>query len=319
MSLEPPASPEADLPKAAPQVAVRAMPLIPADTIAGRALVVVVAIMTFLACLTAGGAMLVADASAGWRSEVARDLTIQVRPRGGEDIEATVAKVAAAARAAPGVADVHPYSRAEAEKMLAPWLGADFDLGQLPVPRLIVVRMAAGRQDDLGPLRAAVAAASPAASLDDQRLWAARLDAMADGIVIFALALLALMLAAMATAIIFATRGAVAAAREIVEVLHFVGARDAFIAGQFQRHFLRLGFLAAMIGAGAAAVLFALAWMFARAGGNGFGADQVASLLDAFALGLPGYAMLAGLGMFIGVATGLLSRVIVLRQLRTFR
>jgi cell division transport system permease protein len=295
------------------------MPLIPADTIAGRALVVVVAIMTFLACITAGGAILVADASRGWRSEVARDLTIQIKPTGAEDLDALVEKVAAAAQATPDVAEVKTYSRADAEKMLAPWLGEGLDLSQLPVPRLIVVRMAPGRQDDLGPLRAAIAAVTPAASLDDQRVWAARLDAMADGIVLFALALLALMLVAMATAIIFATRGAVAATREIVEVLHFVGARDAFIAGEFQRHFLRLGFIAAMIGVGSAAALFALGWLFSRSPGEAFGADQVSSLLNAFSLGWRGYATLLALGVFIGVATGLLSRIIVLRQLRSFR
>ena len=150
-------------------------------------------------------------------------------------------------------------------------------------------------------------------------MWAARLDAMADGIVLFALALLALMLVAMATAIIFATRGAVAATREIVEVLHFVGARDAFIAGEFQRHFLRLGFIAAMIGVGSASALFGLGWLLSRAPSEAFGADQVSSLLNAFSLGWRGYAALLALGVFIGVATGLLSRLIVLRQLRTFR
>ena len=54
----------------------RDTPLIPGDSIAGRALVVVIAIMTFLACLTAGGALLVAQASEGWRSDVLRDVTI---------------------------------------------------------------------------------------------------------------------------------------------------------------------------------------------------------------------------------------------------
>ena len=53
--------------------------LIPRDSVAGRALVVVIAIMTFLACLTAGAALLVADASRSWRSEVLRDATIQVK------------------------------------------------------------------------------------------------------------------------------------------------------------------------------------------------------------------------------------------------
>ena len=45
-------------------------------------------------------------------------------------------------------------------------------------------------------------------------------------IVTFAIAVFLLVIVAMATAIGFATRGAVANAREIVEVLHFVGASD---------------------------------------------------------------------------------------------
>ena len=272
----------------------RPMPLIPADTIAGRALVVVVAIMTFLACLTAGGASLVSDASRGWRSDVARDLTIQIKPHGAENLDALVAKVADAAKATPGVADVRAYSRADAEKMLTPWLGEGFDVSQLPVPRLVVVRMDDAHRDALDPLRSAVAAVTPTASVDDQRLWAARLDAMANGIVIFALAILALMLVATAP-------------------------RDAFIAGQFQRHFLRLGFLAAAIGAGAAAALFTLGWLIARMDGETFGVAQVSSLLNGFALGSGGYFALAALGLFIAIATGVLSRLIVLRQLQAYR
>ena len=57
---------------------------------------------------------------------------------------------------------------------------------------------------------------------------------MANAVVAFAAALFVLMIVAMATAIGFATRGAVAANWEIIEVLHFVGASDAFIAREFE-------------------------------------------------------------------------------------
>src|SRR3984957_20051857 len=56
------------------------VPLVPAASIAGRALVTVVAIMTFLAALTSGAAMLIAHSADDWRGQVARELTIQVRP-----------------------------------------------------------------------------------------------------------------------------------------------------------------------------------------------------------------------------------------------
>src|SRR6516162_4542267 len=72
-------------------------PLIPGDSVAGRALVVVIAIMTFLACLTAGAALLVADASQAWRSDVLRDSTIQVKPGPHDDVESLVSKAVAVA------------------------------------------------------------------------------------------------------------------------------------------------------------------------------------------------------------------------------
>ncbi len=295
----------------------RDMPLIPPDSIAGRALVVVIAIMTFLACLTAGGAILVAEASQGWRADVSRDVTIQIKPRPGDDVEALVATAADIAARAPGVADVHAYTRAESEKLLAPWLGEAFDLGQLPVPRLIVVHMAGGHREDLEPLRAALAAGAPGASLDDHRLWLSRLDTMADAVVVFATALFALMIVAMATAIGFATRGAMAGNREIIEVLHFVGAADSYIARQFQGHFLRLGLRGAAIGGLAAALFFATAALVSTWRSRSAGGEEIAALFGAFELGMVGYAAILAICLAIAALTGFLSREIVFRQLRS--
>jgi cell division transport system permease protein len=294
----------------------RDMPLVPEDSIAGRALVVVIAIMTFLACLTAGGAILVSEASEAWRGDVSRDVTIQIKPRAGEDVEALVAAAAEIASRAPGVADAVAYTKAQSEAMLAPWLGEGVDLGQLPIPRLIIVHMQPDHREDLEPLRTALAAGAPQASLDDHRLWLSRLDTMAGAIVVFAAALFALMIVAMATAVGFATRGAMAGAREIVEVLHFVGAADSNNAGQFQGHFLRLGLRGAGIGGGAAALFFAvasLASVLARRSAAGL---EIATLFGAFRLGLPGYAAIGAVAGAIAFLTGLLSRKIVFRQLR---
>jgi cell division transport system permease protein len=294
----------------------RDLPLVPSASIAGGALIALIAIMTFLACLTAGAAILVAQASQGWRADVARDVTIQIKPRAGDDVEALVAAVAQAAARAPGVADAHPYTKSESEALLAPWLGQGVDLGDLPIPRLIVVHMQPDHRDDLGPLRAALAD-QPTASLDDQRAWLARLDAMADGVVLFAAALFALMIVAMATATGFATRGAMAGAREIIEVLHFVGAADSYIAGQFQSHFLRLGLKGAALGGGGAALFFALAALVSAWNARSAAARQIAALFGAFALRPAGYAAILAVCLAIALLTGLLSRAIVFRQLRS--
>ena len=182
----------------------RDMPLVPANSIAGRALVVVIAIMTFLACLTAVGALLIAQASQGWRADVSREVTIQIKPHPGEDVQALVSKATEVAARSSDVADVHALSKSESERLLEPWLGQGLDLSQLPIPRLIVVHMQTRQQADLESLRTALTEAVPEASLDDHARWLSRLDTMADVIVIFAAALFVLMIIAMATAIGFA-------------------------------------------------------------------------------------------------------------------
>ena len=93
-------------------------PLVPRNSISGRALVAVVAIMTFLASLTTGAVMLIAASASEWQSDVAREVTIQVIPAPGRNVDATVAKAAAVARAFPGIGEVRPYSKEESSKLL---------------------------------------------------------------------------------------------------------------------------------------------------------------------------------------------------------
>ena len=294
----------------------RDMPLVPADSIAGRALVIVIAIMTFLACLTAGGAILVANAAQGWRSDVSRDVTIQIKPAAGRDIDAEVAKAVEVASGAPGVTGARAYTKQESEKLLEPWLGGGLDLGQLPIPRLIVVQMKSQEAGDLAGLRDALAAKAPSANLDDHRLWLSRLDTMANAVVALAVALFLLMISAMAMAIGFATRGAMAGNREIIEVLHFVGAADTFISRQFQNHFLRLGLKGGFIGGAFAAGFFALASILSRAWASSSGGEEISALFGAFALGVRGYIAIWSIAVIIALLTGLMSRIIVFRHLR---
>src|SRR3954469_1509187 len=95
--------------------------IVPADSIAGRALLAVIAIMTFLAALTLGGVVLVRSAAGEWQSAVAREVTIQLRPSDQRDIEAEVQKAVTIASGTPGIASVRPYSKQESARLLEPW------------------------------------------------------------------------------------------------------------------------------------------------------------------------------------------------------
>jgi cell division transport system permease protein len=291
------------------------MPLVPAASIAGRALVTVIAIMTFLASLAAGTAILITDASQGWQSSVSREATIQVRPTAGRDLDADARRAAEIAGRAAGVSDVRVFSAAESARLLEPWLGSGLDLGELPVPRMIIVKKAA-TGFDLASLRKALASEIPSATLDDHSQWLSRLTVMTRTVVGAAIVLFGLVLTAMLLAVAFATRGAMAGNREIIDVLHFVGAEDRFIAREFQRHFLRLGLRGGFIGAICAAATFFLLGMLARFWTATPGGDQMDALFGGFGLTLPGYFAIATIWIGIAVLTGLISRSIVFRHLR---
>ena len=281
-------------------------PIVPQATISGRALVAVVAIMTFLASLTAGAVMLVRAAASDWQADVAREVTIQIRPVAGRDIEADIVEAADIARASPGVAEVRPYSKEETTRLLEPWLGTGLLLDDLPVPRIIVVRIAPGATPDLAQLRATLAEQISSAGLDDHRGFVDRMRAMSGAVLVGGIGVLVLVLVATVLSVTFATSAAMATNRPVIEVLHLIGAKDNFIAGHFQRHFLQLGLKGGLIGGGSATALFALAEFASGRFVGSAGGDQFAALFGSFSIGVLGYvAVLAPVGLiaFVTVAT----------------
>lgn len=290
-------------------------PIVPPQSIAGRALVLVIAIMTFLAGLTITGVSLVHDAARVWESDIGREVTIEVRPIAGADIAAEVGKAVALAQEFPGVGGAHGLTDEETRRLLEPWLGAGADLSELPVPRLVVVTVDDPAAFDVKALSAAVARDVRGGGVDDHALWIDRLSAMANSTVIGGLGVLTLMLLALALSVIFATRAAMAGNRDVVEVLHFCGAEDRFIARQFQRHFLLLGVKGGVIGGGLAILVVALMGFWLKGSAGRPGADQIEALVGSFEIGWGPYGFILLLVAAVALLTAATSRYAVHRSL----
>jgi cell division transport system permease protein len=294
-------------------------PIVPKYTVAGRALVAVVAIMTFLASVTTGGVMLVRAVASDWQAEVAREVTIQVRPGAGRNLDADVARAAEIARGFPGIAEVRPYSKDESTRLLEPWLGSGVAFEDLPVPRLIVVRVATDPAPDLAQLRKLLPEQIPAASLDDHRGFIERMRAMGRAAFLGGLAVLALVLAATVLSVMFATRGAIATNRPVVEVLHLIGATNSYIAKHFERRFLGLGLKGGLIGGGAAIALFALMELGSRSLLGTATGDQFAALFGTFTIGIFGYIAVVLQIVLVALVAAAASRRTVNRTLETIQ
>lgn len=290
-------------------------PIIPQQNVAGRALTLVIAIMTFLCCLTTGGVSLVADAATRWQSQIAREATIQIRPSEETDMAAALQRAQSIAADFPGVISAEIVGDEEIGRLLEPWLGSGLDLSELPVPRLILLTIDERSPPDFAAMRTALTAGIDNLSLDDHRGWVDRLVKMAATTIFIGLSVLAMMVVATILTVVFATRGAMAGNDPIIEVLHFVGAEGSFIARQFRRHFLKIGLRGSASGGGLALVIFGLfhVWSInAMATPEG---DQASALFGNFNIGASGWTGVCLLIVAIAALTAITSHVTVLSYL----
>ncbi|WP_333823681.1 cell division protein FtsX [Pinisolibacter sp.] len=288
--------------------------IVPPQAIAGRALVLVVAIMGFLACLAVGGLSLVAEAARDWQLDVSREVTIQVKPIDGVAIEPRLKKATEIAEATRGVRSVRLIGERESEALLQPWLGSGLDLTALPIPRLVVLVLSDPAAADLAGLEARIGAEVRGATVDDHAVWAARLRTMAGTMVVGGFGVVVLMLVAMVLSVVFATRAAMAGNRDVIEVLHFVGAEDRFIAAEFQRHFLKLGLVGGAVGGAAAIAAFLVVDAATRVRGDAL-ADQAHALFGGFSVGWSGHLGAVAVVALVAVLTAVTSRFTVLGHL----
>ncbi len=289
-------------------------PIVPPRTVARRTLLTLVAIMSFLACLAVAAVAVVADRAEGWQRQIADEVTIQIKPADGIDIDAAVARAVDLATQVPGVTSATAIGEIESTALLEPWLGSDFDIAELPIPRLVAVQIA--KNADLSALAARLKEEIPTASLDDHGQWLQRLSAMARVMTLVGLVVLGLVFAATALCVVFATRGAMAGNRNVIEVLHFVGAEDSYVAREFQRHFLLLGLKGASIGGGIAVGLFLLVSLFGGLEGPTPEEAQLRSLFGGVTIGLNGYVGSAFTVLALAVIIAITARLTVRRTLK---
>ena len=291
-------------------------PIVPAGSVTGRSLTLVISIMCFLACLTAGAVYMMTRSADAWMKDIASEVTVQVEPRGNADTEKTVKEVVAYLEKQPGIRGVRPLALEDSGKLLEPWLGQTEALSQLPVPRLIALELDRGSPPDLEAMRADMGKQFKGAMLDDHRQWQKQIQTVTRSFALGGLAILLLVAAATTAIIISATRSALVSNREIVEVLHFVGATDRFIAREFERHFLQLGIKAGLVGAlSAMTMFFVLPAAMQLLGGGSMTVTELQRFVGVGALDPAGYVLLGMVVVVIAALCMLTSRFGVYRIL----
>jgi cell division transport system permease protein len=230
----------------------RRAPILPRDAGGESWLAAVIAVLCFLACLAAVGALAADRAAHGWARQLRAEATVQVRPRVGETGTEAATRAAETLAGVAGVDEAEVMDRKTAEALLRPWIG-EAALPDLPLPFLVTVRLDPDAPASAVSLSRALASAGVDATVDDHSLWRRDIERAASLITVLAIAAFLLTAGAAGAAVAYATRAGMAAQGSLIETLSLNGASDGRIAWLFQ---VRYGLLAA--GAGAAGALAAM-------------------------------------------------------------
>ncbi len=201
-----------------------------------------VAFMVYLAVLALAGTLVLNALAERWDRDVTGTLTVQIPPGAGpRDDEVRLRAAVSIFREMPGVAYAEPLDQGRLMALLEPWLGGMEATADLPLPQLIDVALAPDAKPDIAALSRRLAAAVPGATIDDHSIWLSRLVRMVRAVEALAGAILVLIGVTTVGTVVFTTRTGLAVHQEAIEVLHLIGAQDAYIARQFASRAMALG------------------------------------------------------------------------------
>lgn len=238
------------------------------DDATGLFLKIMISIAVFLFAVTLAGVLAINSMLTNWNNSILGSLTVQIMPVNNIDQEKArdetlshQEKILEFLKKLPSVESVVALSDDQLQMLLQPWLGDGVNIKELPTPRLIDVRLKKNSDIDFLVLAEKLAEVSPLASLDNHKLWLNKLIRFADGLKMLAMSILLLVVAITSGAIFYTTQTNLGLHRNIIEILHIMGAKDTYVAQQYARRDFWVGFLGGIIG-----LVFAVPTIFIIAG-----------------------------------------------------
>ncbi len=229
---------------------------IPLDKDSGTGfLLLLIALMTFLAILALSASMALGALSERWSSGLENKLTIEIpasgenqETRGPEEIEAIATRIVSLLGNHPHVTSAEALNKEDVLALVSPWLGENLNFADVPVPGLVKVEMKKTEEKIINGLSERIEAIDPVSRIDTHDAWLGDLIRFSSALQLAAFILAVVIGATTITAIAGAVRSRMAMHQAEVELLHLMGASDEYITGQFQRHAMLLAAKGGAIG-----------------------------------------------------------------------
>jgi cell division transport system permease protein len=235
-------------------------PLLPKGRLTGP-MPWVIAIMMFLTVLASATGLALDAAARSLSAQVSNRFTVQIAQADAEKRDSAVRRIVTLLGQTDGVSGIEIVPDAALQAQLAPWLGSDLKIGDIPLPALVDADLAVPRTQRTARLAAldqAVRAIDASARVEPHARHLAPLARLVGAIGLLAFALVALMALATGAVVVLAARGAHATHRATIEIMHMLGATDAQVIDLFQRRLMLDAGFGAAVGFVAAAVIVLL-------------------------------------------------------------
>ena len=280
---------------------------LPKESVYGGLLPWMIAVMVFLSGVAVSGALSVRDAAGGWRDNLSRSMTVQIVATDAEQREKETEAALAVLNETPEISSAEMLGEADIAALLEPWVGGGDIAAELPVPALIDVYLEPGQALDIAALEARLSEVAPSAVLDSHQKWLSDLLRLSDILQWISGSVLILVGMTTIAIVVFATHAGLAAHRDIIEVVHLIGARDGQIAKAYQWRFLTIGLKGGLLG---------IVFVFAAFAAIYFASANLGSaLLPRLTPSLSALLAVAALPFASALITMVTARIAVLRSL----
>ena len=269
---------------------------------------VVIAAMVFLASLALIGLFSINSAISDWSGAISGNLTVEIAYDKNGDMDQRAEDAVAFLKTVPGINEVRTITKAETAELLEPFLGRADVIENLPLPRLVEVTVSENSALDLLATANQLENTVPGAHLNTHRPWLDKMLLLARSIQFLAAAIMFLISMVTIVIIVFAARTGMVMHHDIIEVLHLIGARDGYIARQFQDYFARLSLFGAVPGLIIAIIVMQFFTYLAS--------RLEAGLIQPPSMVLEGWLALALLPLLVAILTTVTVRWIVLSSLK---
>ncbi len=277
-------------------------------------LVLLIALMTFLAVLALTAGFALGDMTARWSSGLENKITIEIPV---EDEVGNLLDKNKINNLKSEVKSLLEYNNAvksfeilddkAIHDLVAPWLGDDVVLDDMPLPALIAVQTYDKDEGMMSRLDAELKEIYPGIRVDTHEDWLGDLLGLIGSLKFTTLIVTIIIAVTGIVAIAGAIRSRMAEHKPDVELLHLMGASDGYISSQFQRHAMILGFQGGICGLLSGAFMLL---MLSLVIGN-----AQAGLLPGFSLSLGEYVGLILLPVLACIIAATTARITVLRVL----